>query len=89
MAPELSEPIENLFNNLLKKYEMTRSQSNRTPKPETMNIDNPNPRPATPVNPDLESIFHPDLLTHKPIELKLAPLKPFTGNREELNSFPA
>ena len=52
-----------------------------------MNIDDPNPRPLTPVEPDPDHLFHPDPPTHKPIELKLALLKPFTGNREELNSF--
>ena len=38
--------------------------------------------------PNIDLIFFPDLpLTHRPTELKLAAPKPFTGNREDLNSF--
>ena len=66
-------------------------------------IDNTEAKPKTPTNPkatqtippDMSPIFNPNInpifpsesLTHKPIELKLAAPKPFTGNREELNSF--
>ena len=43
----------------------------------------PSPRQRLERNP----IYFPELPTNKPVELKLAAPKPFTGNREELNSF--
>ena len=68
-----------------------------------MEIDNPETKPQTPpnpeatqnippdvsliLNPNTNPIFFPEPLTHKPTELKLAALKPFTGNREDLNGF--
>ena len=43
----------------------------------------PSPRQRLERNP----IYFPELLANKPIELKLATPKPFTGNREELDGF--
>ena len=40
------------------------------------------------LNPNVNPIFFPEPPpTHKPVELKLAAPKPFTGNREDLNGF--
>ena len=68
-----------------------------------MDVDNTEAKLKTPVNPeatqtlppDMSPIFNPNInpifppepSTHKPIELKLAAPKPFTGNREDLNGF--
>ena len=76
---------------------------NKPLKIETLDIDNTEAKPRTPTNPeatqtippDMSPIFNPNInlifpsepSTHKPIELKLAAPKPFTGNREDLNGF--
>ena len=66
-----------------------------------MDVDNTETKSKTPMNPgatqnippdmttilNTNPIFFPEPPTHKPIELKLAAPKPFTGNREDLNSF--
>ena len=102
-APKLSKPVENLFKILLKRNESTQAQTNKPLKIETMDVDNTETKPKTPTNPEatqnippdmspifnpsINPIFPPEPLTHKPIELKLAAPKPFTGNREDLNGF--
>ena len=77
---------------------------NKPLKIETMEIDNPETKQMTPMNPDptqnilpetspvinpsINLIFFPEPPPmHRPTKLKLAALKPFTGNREDLNGF--
>ena len=46
--------------------------------------------PSPPLRPERNPVFFPEMplpLTSKPVELKLASPKPFTGNREDLNGF--
>ena len=65
------------------------------PNAKPMTPTNPNPTQNVPpeespiCHPSTNPIFFPPELlpTHRPIELKLAALKPFTRNREDLNSF--
>ena len=69
-----------------------------------MEIDNPDTKPMTPMNPDpiqnipperspvsrpnVDLLFFPEPPPiHRPTKLKLAALKLFTGNREDLNGF--
>ena len=86
----------------------TRQHPNEQPKDETheplkintMEVDNPDTKPMTPINPDPTQnvpperspiscpLFPPELPPiHRPTKLKLAAPKPFTGNREDLNGF--
>ena len=103
-APELSEPVEKLFQSILQKNERI---TDKTPEPSNINtikIDHPDTKPKTPENPDpmpnmpperspiqrssINPIHFPELPpASRPTELKLAVLKPFTGNREDLNGF--
>ena len=50
----------------------------------------PPPIPSPRQRPERNPVFFPEMPlppTSKPVELKLASLKPFTGNREDLNGF--
>ena len=51
-APKLSEPVKNLFRNLIKKNELPQTQTNEPLEIETMEIDNPKTKPKTPMNPE-------------------------------------
>ena len=107
--PELSEPTEKLFREILRRNETPRIQTNavnintmttdtrmKTPEnPEegqstSMNPEGPLIEPPEPLprqRPEKNPIYFPELPTNKPVELKLAAPKPFTGNQEELNGF--
>ena len=50
--PKLSEPVENLFRNLLQKNEQPKDETHEPLKINTMEIDNPDTKPMTPINPD-------------------------------------
>ena len=45
------------------------------------------PVPSPRQRPERNLIYSPELPANKPIKLKLATPKPFTGNREELDGF--
>ena len=100
-APELSEPVEKLFRDILQKNEQSRNKTSESLKINTMEIDtkpktpeNPEPAQNIPLErlpiqqPNINPIVFPELPPAlRPTELKLATPEPFTGNREELNGF--
>ena len=51
-VPELSEPVKNLFRNLLQKNKQPKDKTHEPLKINMMEIDNPNTKPMTPTNPD-------------------------------------
>ena len=60
-TPKLSEPVENLFKNLLKKNELTQAQTNEPLKIEMMDVDNTETKLKTPMNPKATQNIPPDM----------------------------
>ena len=112
-APELSEPTEKLFREIIRRNKTPQTKTNPI-EINTMATDtrmktpeNPEEGPSTSINPkepfiepppipsphqrpERNPVFFPEMPlppTSKPVELKLASPKPFTGNREDLNGF--
>ena len=111
-VPELSEPTEKLFREIIKRSKTLQTKTSpieintmatdtrmKTPEnPEegpstSMNPEGPFTEPIMPsphLRPERNPVYFPELPlppTSKPVELKLASPKPFTGNREDLNGF--
>ena len=51
-TPKLSEPVKNLFRDLLQRNEQPKDKTHEPLKINTMEIDNPDTKPMTPTNPD-------------------------------------
>jgi hypothetical protein len=77
-APELSEPVEHLFDALLEQNEPRSPWRSTTPKPD---------EPDTSIMATMEIDSKNLKETSKSSELKLSPPKSFTGKREELDDF--
>ena len=100
-APELSEPVKKLFQNILQKNNQSKDEKPKPSNINTMEIDtqpktleNPDPTPNVPPvespirRPSINPVVFPELPpAPRPTKLKLASPKPFTGNREDLNGF--